>query len=265
MTSEKFHELIPEYLSGQIGEEGKAAIEAMLSTRPELRAEVEELRSIWEGLGRMPEEQPTPAMRARFYQKLNDITSGRAPAATGAYAWWKPGLAGLVRQVAVAVALFCLGMLVSRVTGIGGSSHQEMAQLQNQVQTLRRTVALSLLERQSPTSRLEGVAWSAQVDRPDPELVTTLVSTLNHDSNINVRLAALDALEKFGEEPAVRKSFVDSISQQDSPLVQIALIDALVHIHDRAAAKELRKLTNQPDVNETVRQRAQWGAERLSF
>jgi HEAT repeat protein len=101
------------------------------------------------------------------------------------------------------------------------------------------------------------------VERPDPELLSALSDTLNHDSNVNVRLSALDALEKFSGEASVRKMLVNAIRQQDSPLVQIALIDALVHIRDNNAAGEFKKLTNDNGVNATVQQRARWGLEKL--
>lgn len=265
MTSEEFRHLIPGYLSGQVTSDEKVLFEAQVSKSPELRIEVEELRSLWEGLGLLPEEQPSAAMRARFYQRLNDIKNGPSRLLGGGFAWWKPGLQGLVRQITIALALFCVGLYVGRVDMDGRASHEEVAGLQTQVQSLRQTVALSLLDRQSATSRLEGVSWSAQVQHPDRELLSALLTALNHDANINVRLSALDALEKFTGDTTVRKALVDSISLQDSPLVQIALIDALVHIRDNTAAGEFRKLTGDAEVNAAVRQRAQWGLQRLNF
>ncbi len=107
--------------------------------------------------------------------------------------------------------------------------------------------------------------WSSRVEKPDDELRTALVRTLNEDPNVNVRLASLDALEKFSDEPAVRKSLVASIGRQDSPLVQIALIDAVVHMHDRAAGMQLKQVTVDSAMNAAVRQRAQWGLQKLGL
>jgi hypothetical protein len=263
MTSEEFRQLIPSYLSGQLSAADEALFETQLGKDSDLRIEVAELQSTWEELGRLPEEQPSAAVRARFYQKLNDINQGRSRPFAGGFAWWKPGLSGLVRQAAVAVVLFGLGLYVGRSSLHGPSSSTEVTELHGQVQDLRRTVALSLLDRQSPSSRLEGVSWSTQVERPDPELLSALSDTLNHDNNVNVRLSALDALEKFSGDASVRKMLVNAIRQQDSPLVQIALIDALVHIRDNSATGELEKLTNDNGVNATVQQRARWGLEKL--
>jgi hypothetical protein len=265
MTSEECRLLIPQYLSGRLTPVEQGLFEAELSTSADLRLEVEELRSLWEGLGGLPEEHPSVALRARFYQRLNEINNARSSPARGGFAWWKPGLSGLVRQATMALALVALGVYVGRGNRSGPASTAEVQQLQGQVQNLRQTVALSLLDRQSATSRLEGISWSSQVQRPDDQLMAALLRTLNHDPNVNVRLSSLDALEKFSGDAAVRKALVASLSIQDSPLVQIALIDALVHARDNGAATELKKLTTDSDMNAAVRQRAQWGLQRLGL
>jgi hypothetical protein len=266
MTPEEMSLLIPQYLSGQMTPAEKDAFEAELGTNAGLRLEVDELRAVWDGLGSLPQETPSPALRARFYQKLHDIQTGRSHVVERQYAWWKPGLQGLVPQTVLALAVFVLGTYVGHVNLDGrGSSTEEVKRLGSEVQNLRQTVALSLLDQQSATSRLEGISWSSRVDRPEPGLVSALLTMVDHDPNTNVRLSALDALEKFAGDPAVRKALVDSLPRQDSPLVQIALIDALVRIRDRAAAGELRKLTGDSETNSSVRQRAQWGLEKLSL
>ena len=265
MTLEEISPLIPQYLSGQLTDAEKDMFEAQLNASPELRIELEELRSLWDELGSIPQERPSDALRARFYQKLNAITRERNRISDGGYAWWKSGLQGLVRQTTLAIAVFAAGLYVGRVNHGTSASTQEVKRLDTEVQTLRRTVALSLLERQSATSRLQGISWSSRVEHPDSDLVSALLSTLNSDPNINVRLSALDAAEKFSGDPAVRKALVESIPRQDSPLVQIALIDAVVHMRDNTAATELRKLTGDREVNAAVRERAQWGLQKLTY
>jgi hypothetical protein len=265
MTFEEIRLLIPQYLAGQLAPAEKDIFEAQLNASPELRIEVEELRPLWDELGCIPEERPSDALRARFYQKLNAIAKERNRVSDTGFAWWKSGLQGLVRQTMLAIALFAAGLYMGRVNAGMSPATQEVKRLDTEVQTLRQTVALSLLERQSATSRLEGISWSSRVEHPDSDLVSALLSTLNSDPNINVRLSALDAVEKFSGDPAVRKSLVESIPRQDSPLVQIALIDAVVHMRDNTAATELRKLTGDRQVNASVRQRAQWGLQKLSY
>jgi hypothetical protein len=265
MTSEEIRLLIPQYLAGDLGVAERNVLETALGGSAELREEVEEMRALWNSLGSLPEEQPSPALRARFYQRLNEIKTGRSRPLTGGFAWWKPGLAGLVRQVTIALALVAIGMYLGREKFGGSASSDEVRRLGTEVQNLRQTVALTLLDRQSATSRLEGISWCGRVDRPDQDLVSALVNVLDHDPNINVRLSALDALGKFSGDERVRGALVNAIQLQDSPLVQIALIDALVHMRDSSAASQLRNLTDNARVNPAVRQRAQWGLQKLTY
>ncbi len=264
MTSEEFRYLIPEYLTGGLTPEEMKTFLDRIAIDPELRHEVAELEAVWKDLGEVKQEQPSPFLRARFYRRLDDLSHREARLAKGTFAWWKPGLAGLVRQGIVAMALFALGLFVGREKS-EAPSRSQVAELHTQVQELRQTVALTLMDRQSATSRLEGVSWSMQVDQLDPELRNALVQALNHDPNTNVRLASLDALEKFTRDKDVRQALVNSIRQQDSPLVQIALIDSLVHIQDRGAAGELKKLTEDRALNAAVQERARWGLQKLSL
>lgn len=217
--------------------------------------EAENLRVIWKDLGLLPSPQPSAALRAHFYQRLNAIGK---PARTPHQAWKR------ALQIGAACALFLIGLAVGRFNSQRSMPPPEIAQLQTQVEGLRQTVALSLMEKPSASSRLQGVEWSGQVDRPDQELLSALLTTLNHDQNINVRLASLDALEKFTSDANVRKALEQSIPTQQSPLLQIALIDALVHIRDNSAAGELKKLSGDNAINAAVRQRAQWAIEKLS-
>jgi hypothetical protein len=254
MTFEEIRLLIPQYLSGQLTPSEQDLFETQLSQSAELRAETEELRALWGQLGLLNEEQPSLAMRARFYQRLNATQRQRALPGERRFTLW--------HQLAAALGIFLLGLFTGR-TNI--ERHDEVAQLRNQVQSLREAVALSLLDRQSAASRLEGVSWGREVQQPGGELLSALITTLNRDPNTNVRLSALDALEKFNGNENVRKALVNSLYVQNSPLVQIALIDALVHMRDPEAAQPLRKLSGDTAANVAVRQRAQWGLEKLNF
>ena len=117
--------------------------------------------------------------------------------------------------------------------------------MRGQVESLRQLVALSLLQEQSPSARLRGVNYSYQMTQPDREVQQALLHAVNHDTNVNVRLSAVDALAKFASNPEVRRALVDSLPVQDSPLVQIALIDLLVQLNARDAAPAMQKLAQQ--------------------
>jgi HEAT repeat protein len=98
----------------------------------------------------------------------------------------------------------------------------------------------------------------------EPQVVDALVQAVNRDPNVNVRLAAIDALGKVAGNTRVRESMQAALTQQDSPMVQAALIDYLVDARDRNAVSAIRDLVARPDVNPTVRERADYAVRQLA-
>jgi hypothetical protein len=259
MKPEEYRFAIPLYLGNQLNLVDRAAFEQELSNDPALRAETEELRAVWTGLGLLPDEQPSAAMRARFYQTLHRLNKEPEPhATTSSWLRLRP-----IQSLAAAIFVFCFGVLADRAGVIPGGSTNQIAQLRKQVQDLEQLTALSMLDRQSASARLEGVSWGSRMEHPDRQVATALLTALNHDPNVNVRLSSADALEKFAGDESVRRGLIDSLPLQDSPLVQIALIDTLVQLHQANAAAEFRRLAAKADANPNVRQRAQWALQQL--
>jgi HEAT repeat protein len=62
----------------------------------------------------------------------------------------------------------------------------------------------------------------------------------------------------------VIRAMVDAIPVQDSPLVQIALLDMLVQLNAKSAAPQLTRLSQDAQVDEVVRQRAAWALQKLA-
>jgi hypothetical protein len=259
MICERVKEQLAEYLSGNLEGEAREKFIGHLEQCGRCRGEVEELGALWRGLEFLPNPQPNAAMRGRFNEMPEAYRFGMEqsrPRAT--YAWW---------QLAAACGLLALGIGAGRMSSGGGSSPAgssmaELKQLQSEMQSMRQLVTLSLLQQQSASARLRGVTYSYQMEQPDPQVQEALLYAVNHDANINVRLSAVDALRKFVRVPAVSKALMDALPVQDSPLVQIALIDMLVESNDGSVIPSLRKLQGS-QTNEAVRQRAEWGLRKL--
>lgn len=269
MNCERLREQIPECLAGRLDSAARENLIAHLETCSGCRAEMAQLGAVWRGLESLPVPEPDPAMRSRFLEVLEAYQAGMRQATGRAilpggrgrwFAGWWP--ARTAWQAAFSAALLIVGALAGRYAA-APRANPEMAQLRGQVENLRQLVALSLLQDDSPSSRIRGVGYSYQMARPDRQVEEALLHTLNHDSNVNVRLSAVDALEKYDANPQIRRALVDSLPVQDSPLVQIALIDVLAQIDEKNAVPELRKLAADPQLDKEVRERAVWGLEKM--
>src|SRR5581483_12023803 len=182
---------------------------------------------------------------------------------------WKFSLNALwprrpVWQASIAASCLIAGLLIGALWQHEKHDDRQMAALRSEVETTRELAALSLLRQQSATERLRGVDYSQRMPTLEPRVASALIEAVNHDSNVNVRLAAIDALARAADDAGVRQSLAASLAQQDSPMVQAALIDYLVDSRDASAAAALRQFSSRADLNEAVKQHAELAARRLT-
>ena len=270
MSCEKFREQIPECLAGRLESGAREKLIAHLELCSACRADMAEIGAVWRGLESLPVPEPEPGMRSRFLEVLEAYQSGmeQGRARTAAPVnrpWWMAGWwpAKAVWQTALALVLLAAGGFGGHYLARPRTATPEIAQLQSQVENLRQTVALSMLQDQSSSSRIRGVTYASQVQQPDQQIDQALLYTVNHDANVNVRLRAVDALENLARRPEIQRALVDSLPLQDSPLVQVAIIDVLAEMNDKAAIPALRALAQDPKTDDAVRQKAAASVQKI--
>ena len=80
-----------------------------------------------------------------------------------------------------------------------------MSALTHEVGELKEMVMLSLLEKESASDRLRAVSLTSEMNQVSDNVSKALFMTLNSDPNVNVRLAALEALIPFVSQGGVRE------------------------------------------------------------
>jgi hypothetical protein len=269
MNCENFRQQLPECLAGRLSGRARERLIEHLEGCSACRGELAHLGIVWRGLEALKlEAEPGAAMKHRFQASLAAFEAGleqgrlaavalpAAPQALPRWAW----------QIAAGLAVLSVGLMAGRSLAPRPSATPEIAQLQGQVESLHQLVALSLMQQQqSPASRIEGVTYAYSMTQPDTQVEQALLYAAGHDSNVNVRLSAVDALDRYAADPNVRRALAATLDAQDSPLAQVALIDLAVKSKDRDCAPALRRLASLPEADEAVRQRAQWAIEKLGI
>jgi hypothetical protein len=265
------------------------AIEEHLAACAACREEAEALGELWGRLALLEAEPPEAELRERFdavlaaYQagfaaSRSEAGAGVDPAGagvpgkhagggTGRRPWWRrwlqpspgghaPGLQVAYGLLAVVVGVALGALLVGRgfISGPG-----DVQALRGEVRALNELVTLSLLEAPSASERLQGVSYGSRLERPDRDVVSALVHAATADPNVNVRLAAIEALAPVAAQPRVLSPLIEALPEQDSPMVQVALVDLLLasdgETARRACAELLADPSLNPDVQRHVRQR----------
>ena len=259
-----------EYLAGTLPDDRLAEIRAHLAECAACRDDVDASAELWNELGAAPAPRPESArMRARFDAALQGYIDGQTESRV--LTALKPSRPSWQSQpwvqFAGAAALLVLGVALGRfvISTPSPQPNSEIALLREELRDTRQMVTLSLMQQQSASERLKGVTTSSQLEQPSTEVVSALLETLKRDPNVNVRLASVDALRRFGNRDAVRKSVVEALPEQESPLVQIAMVDFILESAGPEARSVLQRLVEDMMLNQAVRDRAARGLQRVGL
>lgn len=248
-----------------------ARLREHLESCPACRGEAGELTGLWSRLGLLEAEPPEAELRERFDAVLAAYREGlaaaeagtpAAPSRAGSAPGWRRWLFPERKrdlQLAYGLLALALGVALGALVFGGGEGGGDVRELRGEVRALHELVALSLLDGPSATERLQGVSYGARVERPDREVLAALVSAATGDLSVNVRLAAIEALAPRAAEPRIFEPLVRALPQEESPLVQVALVDVLLESDGEAARRAALRLAQDdethPEVRRHVRER----------
>lgn len=295
MSREQIENLLTDYLSEQLPDEHRREFEQWMDADPSLRREAEELLATWELMKKPIEQDPDEILNAKFYAFLNHEKAQQnvakpqsrkvIPLGSQWFSWSK-----YMAVAASVAAAFFVGRITapekliesqgnsteiaqktkpnsqsSLGTPTSSSVLNEIGALKKEMRETKELVMLSMLKQGSASERLKAVSYSYELLQPDRKVLDALIKTLNHDSSVNVRLAAADALSHFGNETKVRDALIQTLQRQQEPMLQMAVIEILVSLREKRALPEMEKLADQEQAPDFVRDKAKEGVKYLSI
>lgn len=241
MKKEMSDEELISYLEGA----PNAAMEEAIASDASLKARVAELRVVLGAIEQSHEAEVPTHIGVNLQMAIaEEMSKSTRPQG---FSWM---------QIAAAVTILIVGFALGQWSGDTGSG-AELAQLRDEIQSLREVTLTSTLQKHSASERIMAVSRIEERGMVNEELLTTLISTLNSDESPSVRYAALQALQKFIGTESVRAELVKSLETQTDPLIQISLITILVEAEERSAIAPLKEIMNKEELTPEVRQQAE--------
>ncbi len=252
MNRQEINNLLERFNSGNASDQDVVMIEKLLEDGTIQPEDLGALDEISEKLERLEYPAPSADLDVKFYQMLTK--EKRIAERQSLKNWFS--FPSLTPAFAFASVTFLAGMLLGYFLMRPASAPAgQIEALTNEVNDLREMMLLSLLEKESATDRLKAVSLSQEMREASSSVTRALIATLNNDPNVNVRLAALEALVPYTSGSEIRTELIRSIGHQDSPLVQLALADVMAALQEKSSVKEFRKLLDDDRTPEEVKQR----------
>lgn len=295
--------LLTGWLNGELTEAELAEVDAHLAGCETCRLEATTSKHLWLLMETLPTPEPPSGTLLRFNAMLDEYkaTVEDAPAHTGILTRLKqlftiqPGFAFAYSLLLVVVGVGIGRLLNTPVTtspapavattagtntAVGATTagnntaasnsadasgdKKQLEELTAQVSEMREMMMKSLLQNPSASERIRGVSYTSEIKTVNPGVIDALLTTLNNDPNVNVRLMTLEALTHYAGDPAVRQGLIASILRQESPLVQAALADVMLKLQERNAIRPFKTLLQQKNLNSLVRTKIETAIARLS-
>lgn len=257
MKKELFEIHAIDYLRDELNEKDKVVFEEYLKTNTDASVAFDEIKTSWNMLNSISVPKISEAMDTRFFDYLNTEVENTKKKNN-----WQGSLsnlfAPLIRpQLAYAILLLGAGLTIGYL--LKSNSTQPIIEntvVSNQeTEEVREKLVLTLLEQPSANKRLQGVSEATKIESVDETVMTALLQTLNNDSNVNVRLAAIESLTNYVDDPLVRQGLVQSIPYQESPIVQVTLANLMSALQEEKSIEPFRQLLKEKKLDTAVKKK----------
>ncbi len=260
-----YEQLFAGWANGDLAPAERKAMEQHLAGCAGCREELADMQKVWDMMEVIDTPEPSAHMEVKFQAMLDTYKEsvkeqkgflGSLNEKISGLWQWQPRWA-LAYSMAIILVSFGAGYWLFH-TGKGGEQEQQLQALTSQVHELKQTMMLALLENPSASERIRGVSYTSEIKHADKEVIDALLATLNNDPNVNVRLSTLDALTQLAGHPEVREGLIQSIIQQESPLMQSAIADVMLKLQEKRSVGSFKELLKQknldPGVKDKIRQ-----------
>lgn len=265
MDKEKLEALIIDYIDGYLPDADRLFVEQELLDNEEARKLYEELKQLINAMDQSAQLQPSPALKTGFEKNLQAEISGSSGG--GRVFFFRPAFYRAAAAVVLMVLSGAIGYWISK----DNANEARLAQMEKEMEITRKQLTetkqlmMGMLDNElSASQRIKGVNVAMEFKDADDEIVKALLNAMLNDPSTNVRLAALDALVKFQEDPAVKKGLIDALSKQSDPMVQITLIQLLVGMKEKEVINDLQNIVDDAGAMQAVKDEAYSGILKLS-
>jgi len=232
---------LPEYIDGKLDKPTTELVSKHLKTCDSCRDLHAELKSFLQFTDSIPEIEPPMGMKEEFMQmaELEIEPKGRIIRI--------PSWAKVAAMVFIVFGTFATGYFT-------GSKNSEVSELKTEMGKMKQDVLLAGLRDYSGPQKIQAVYDIQSSGEASTTFVDALVHTMNSDKNVNVRLAAINALsEMMDKNDAIKTELIKSLSVQENPLLQISLIQVLTESGVKEAKDEIESISNNENTDQQVK------------
>ncbi len=261
MECRNIQNLMIDFIDGNISGDMKEQIEKHLLVCKTCRDEHMKIKQLQDDLKLIEDEVPSEKMKSNFYAMLEQEKKQlkRNKISKEEHRETKHLVRNFMKYAATTIILVSIGFLLGQQMQLRNSNQEEMALLRQELNEMQQNFSMASLTNSTASQRLKAVNTISDQIKPDDKMINTLISTLMNDENVNVKMAAANALAKYPENKKVRDVLIESLQNEEDPALQITLIGILTQIQDKRAKNAFQNILQNDHTIPVVKQQAEEG------
>ena len=253
MKPDKIKALLEKYYTGKTSLEEEILLRKELKDNSDLPGDLKEDAELFAMMNALSEESSTQELDVE--NKQPKIVAIAQEKILDSFSW--------TARIAAGFSLLVVGVLAGWMIGNQSTNNSDVVAMRKDINDMKQLVTLTQLRKESPSERIMATYEFKKLDSASDEILDALIYTFNNDDNVNVKNAAADALFKFGNHEKVRKAYINGLSTQTDPVLQIKLIDMLVGLNEKRALPKFQEMMQSENHMKVVKQKAAQGLGKL--
>ena len=249
--------LTADYLNGLMNQQQEQRYKELFKEGGFDPGTLSEMEELYKDLKLVKVPEPSEKMHRRFYESLegykNTQKSSIFESIRDLFA--NINYPKLFPKLAYGFSLLVIGGLIGAWITPETAYEERINSMHSEIKDMKKMMMLTLIDKPSASERIKAVRISSEFENVDDNIATALLKTLNQDPNVNVRLVAAEALYEFADNPKVREGLIQSISKQESPVLQLTLADIMIALQEKRSVDQFKKLLEKKDIDYVVRNR----------
>ena len=259
MECKNIQNILIDFIEGNISEHLKVQIEDHLLNCETCRTEHKQLSQLLEELSILENENPDEQLKDDFYTMLEEEKEKISHPIEIKNSSTKKINWNFLKYAASAIIILGFGFTLGRSVQLRSIQNTEIAALRSELRLMQQNATMASLSQPTASQRLKAVNMINEQSDSDLKTIALLINTFKSDENINVRMAAANALSKYSESREVRNAFVEVLEKEEDAAMQITLINLLTQIKEKRAKKAFEEILHNNNSIPVVKEQAKEG------
>jgi len=258
MNETNLENTIIDYLNEELSSSDRTNFEEILKSDLNLQIKLKEFKSLYNAFSSNVESTPPLELKNEFNNflesELKSLSDNQSPPSKSKNNF---------KQGFIFLLLLGVGLLIGTYLKPNRNS-KDAIELTQFADNGKRENLLNLLEQKSTSKRIQAVNMSNYIEGDDNDgILDALIRTFLNDKSDHVRLACIESLSKYSDQPKVRDAFIMALDKEVDPTLQIALINVLSEIKEQKAVQSFDKIIQNDQSVNFVRDEAYSGKLKL--